>query len=130
MKYEVRYYSRSGNVKAIAEAVAQELEVEAVSVDQPQAMITQTTDVLFIGGALYAYGLDEHLKTYLNALDGSLIHKAVIFSSTWISRHSIELIRKALMDKGIETIEEAFYVRGKPSAEQLKQAKEFARKYR
>jgi len=130
MKYEVRYYSRSGNVKAIAEAVAQELEVEAVSVDQPQALITQTTDVLFIGGALYAYGLDEHLKTYLNALDGSLIHKAVIFSSTWISRHSIELIRKALMDKGIETIEEAFYVRGKPSAEQLKQAKEFARKYR
>ena len=129
MKYEVRYYSRSGNVKAIAEAIAQELEVEAVSVDQPQALITEAADVLFIGGALYAYGLDEHLKTYLNALDGSLIHKAVIFSSTWISRHSIELIRKALMDKGIETVEETFYVRGKPSAEQLKQAKEFARKY-
>lgn len=130
MKYEVRYYSRSGNVKAIAEAIAQELEVEAVSVDQQKALISETADVLFIGGALYAYGLDEHLKTYLNALDGSLIHKAVIFSSTWISRHSIELIRKALMDKGIETIEEAFYVRGKPSSEQLKQAKEFARKYR
>jgi len=130
MKYEVRYYSRSGNVKAIAEAIAQELEVEAVSVDQSQAMITETTDVLFIGGALYAYGLDEHLKKYLKELDGSLIHKAVIFSSTWISRHSIELIRKALMDKGIETIEETFYVRGKPSAEQLKQAKEFTRKYR
>ena len=52
-----------------AEAIARGAGVEAVSVDSPAAPIKEHVDVLFIGGALYAYGLDKHLKEYLKNLD-------------------------------------------------------------
>ncbi|MCR4855741.1 MAG: hypothetical protein K5908_06185 [Erysipelotrichaceae bacterium] len=125
MDISVRYYSRSGNTKAIAEAIADACGVKAVSVDSAEAVFSKA-DVLFIGGALYAYGLDENLNEYLDTLKKEDVKKAVIFSSTWISKHSIELIRKKLQKKGIEVAEESFYVRGKPSVKQLNEAKAFA----
>ena len=129
MKTAVRYYSRLGNTKAIAEAIASVAGVEAISVDKDNAKIYEETDVLFIGGALYAYGLDNHLNDYLNKLDGSLIKKAIIFSSTWISKHSIELIRNKLVEKGVDVSDDYFYVRGKPSESQLLEASRFGEKH-
>ena len=129
MNIEVRYYSRSGNCKAIAEAIGEAVKAQAISVDQENSKIDQNTDLLFVGGALYAYGLDDKLNAYLKTLDKQYIRKAVIFSSTWIFKHSIELIRKALKDKGIEVEDESFYVRGKPSASKLDEAKTFALKF-
>ncbi|MEE8808542.1 MAG: flavodoxin family protein [Lactimicrobium sp.] len=128
MNTAVRYYSRSGNTKLVAEAIANALHVKAVSVDTGEAQLKEKTDVLFVGGALYAYGLDKHLKNYLRNLDPSKVGKAVIFSTSWISRHSIDLIRKELSDKGIPTAEETFYVKNKANAEQLKEAADFALK--
>ena len=120
MSVAVRYYSRSGNTKAIAEAIAKAAGVHAVSVDAPMAGLEETADVLFIGGALYAYGIDENKDS---------ARKAVVFSSTWISRHSIDLIKKGLRESGIPVAEESFYVRGKPSDTKLKEAETFAKKY-
>ena len=37
MKTAVRYYSRSGNTKAVAEAIAEAAGVKAVPVDSPDA---------------------------------------------------------------------------------------------
>lgn len=126
MKAAVRYYSRSGNTKVVAEAIADALHVPAVSVDSADAPLKEKTDVLFVGGALYAYGLDRHLKEYLEALDPSMVGRAVIFSTSWISRHSIDLIRKALESKGIQTAEETFYVKNRANEQQLKDAASFA----
>lgn len=128
MQAAVRYYSRSGNTKLVAEAIAKALKVSAVSVDSPEAALTERADVLFVGGALYAYGLDQHLREYLSALDREKVGKAVIFSTSWISRHSIDLIRKALEEKGVPVAEETFYVKNRPNTEQLQEAADFARK--
>lgn len=62
--------------------IAKAAGVQTVSVDQAGATITETTNILFIGGALYAYGLDRHLKEYLKALDGSKVKEAAIFSTS------------------------------------------------
>ena len=56
MKVQVRYYSRSGNTKILAEAIAKGVNTKAISIDDSNALINDKTDVLFIGGALYAYG--------------------------------------------------------------------------
>lgn len=124
----VRYYSRSGNTRLVANAIADAIHVKAVSVDQSDAPLSEKADVLFIGGALYAYGLDKHLKTYLASLDPAKVGKAVIFSTSWISRHSIDLIRNALASKGIAVAPETFYVKNKANKEQLQKAREFALK--
>lgn len=129
MSVAIRYYSRSGNTKEVAEAIAKAAGVSAVSVDAGDAKLSQPVDVLFVGGALYAYGIDSHLKDYLKTLNKNDAKKAVVFSTSWISKHSIDLIKKGLEEAGITVVEESFYVKSKPSEEQLKEAADFARKY-
>ena len=125
----VRYYSRTGNTKAMADAIASAIGTEAVSVDKPEAAINEYVETLFIGGALYGYKLDENLSRFLERLDPDLIGKAVLFSTSWISKHSIELMVKILLEKGIEMDPGAFYVRNKPSRTQLIAIKEFAKEH-
>lgn len=128
-KVAVRYYSRSGNTKALADAIAKAAGVSAVSVDQPNAVLSEPVDVLFVGGALYAYGLDGHLKDYLSTLKKEDAGKAVIFSTSWISKHSIDLIRKSLVDAGIPVEDDVLYVKNRPNDAQLKEAAAFAEKF-
>lgn len=128
MNCAVRYYSRSGNTKALAEAIAKGAGVPALSTDAPGSQIKDQTDVLFVGGALYAYGLDRHLKEWIAGLDASKIGKAVVFSTSWISRHSLDLIRKGLEEKGIQVVPDTIYCKNMPSAQQLQEAEKTARK--
>lgn len=129
MNIAVRYYSRSGNTKAVAEAIAKAADVSALSVEQKNAAITEPADVLFIGGALYAYGIDYHLKEFLQALKKEDVKKAVVFSTSWLSKHAIDLIKSGLSEAGIPVADEFFYVRGKPGDGKLNDAAEFARKF-
>ena len=124
----VRYYSKSGNTKLLAEAIGKGAGVIPISVDEDSAKITEDIDVLFIGGALYAYGLDKCLNKFLYELDGSKVKKAVVFSTSWISKHSIDLIKNALKEKGIEVAEETCYAKNKPNEKQMAEAEAFAKK--
>ena len=128
MKTAVRYFSRSGNTKAVAEAIAQAAEVQAISVDAQEAVITEPVDVLFLGGALYKYGIDDHMKAYLETLDKEMIGKVAVFSTSWFSKHAIDLIKDGAAKKGIEVVSESLYVRGKPNDAQKVKAAEIAKK--
>lgn len=127
MKVAVRYFSRSGNTKLVADAIAKAAGVDAVSVDAANAALTEPVDLLFIGGALYAYGLDKHLTNYVRSLDGSKVGRAVVFSSAWLSRHALDLLRKELGARGIEVAKKDFFVKNKASQAQLDEAKAFAK---
>ncbi len=129
MRAAVRYFSRSGHTEALARAIAEGSGVEAVSVDKPEAVLEEQTDVLFIGGALYAYGLDRHMKDYLAAFPTGQARKAVLFSTSLLSRHALDILRQCLAEKGIPAELETFYVRGKPSAEDLQKASEFGKRF-
>lgn len=128
MNCAVRYYSRSGNTKLIADEIARSLDIKAVSVDDPASKLNKPVDVLFIGGALYAYGIDQHLKSYLKEIDAKNVKKAAVFSTSWISKHAIEVIKEELKQKGIQVADEVFYVRGKANDTQIKEAQQFAKK--
>lgn len=129
MSAAVRYYSRSGNTKLVAEAIAEAAGVKAVSVDAADAAIDSKVDVLFIGGALYAYGIDEHLKSYLSSISGENIGKAVVFSTSWLSKHALDVIKNALKEKGIPVEEDTFYAKSKTVSSQLPEAKAFAKRF-
>ena len=128
MKNAVRYYSRSGNTKMAAEAIARAIGTDAVSVDSASASLQEPVDVLFIGGALYAYGIDKHLKAYLGSLKKDQVKKAVVFSTSWISKHAIDLIKDELNRKGIPVEKETLYFKGKPGEKQLQDAANVARR--
>lgn len=124
MKTAVRYYSRSGNTQALAEAIARKAGVKAVSVDEKDAPIQETADLLFIGGGLYAYGLDRHLKEYIRTLDPEKVKKAAVFSTSWLSRHGLDLLKKELSEKGIAVAEEVIYAKNHPDDAAIARAAE------
>ena len=122
----VRYCSRGANTKALALAIAEALNVEAKSIEEK---VNEEVETLFLGGALYAYGIDKALTAYIEALDKNMIKKVVVFSTSWISKHAIALIKKGLKEKGIPYVDEFIYARGKPNQKELNNAKEIAKKY-
>ncbi len=129
MSKAVRYYSRSGNTKALAAAIANGANVTAVSVDEYGAEINEPVDTLFIGGGLYAYGIDKKLKAFISTLDGNKVKKAAVFSTSWLSRHALDLITKELQARGIEVVEESCYAKNMPGVNELIAAEEFGKRY-
>ena len=129
MKIAVRYYSRSGNTRRVAEAIAEAAGVTALSTDAQGAGITEAVDILFLGSALYAHGLDKHMKAYLAEIDGSKIGKAVLFSTSMFSKHAFDLMKKALEGKGVKVEAETFYSKSKAIDASIPLAKEFAAKF-
>mgnify|MGYP000883829815 CR=1 FL=1 len=129
MTIAVRYYSRSGKTKTVADTIAGATGVEAIPVDAPNAALANHVDVLFVGGALYAYGLDKHLSSYLGALDANMVGKAVLFSTSWLSKHALDLMRTALESKGIAVEDETLYLRSGAVDSAEAQVREFATRH-
>lgn len=74
MKIAVRYQSRGGNTKAVAEVIANSLGVKAEVVD---SAITEWVDVLFIGGGVYMGKMDESLYNFLSELNSENVGQIV-----------------------------------------------------
>ena len=127
MTYAVRYYSKSGNTRKVAEAIAEELGVKAISIENRDAPVTEETDVLFIGGAVYAYGIDKSLSNYINSLDNKLVKKIAAFSTAMISRHALTLIKRGAQARDIKTVSETLFVSSKDVDESGEVVREFVR---
>lgn len=65
MKYAVRYYTKTGNTKRLAEAMAKELGVEALPLTSP---ITEPVEILFLGNSYYAFTIDPEVRTFIASL--------------------------------------------------------------
>ena len=119
MKVAIRYYSRGGNVQAMAEAISRATGIEAISVDEEGAEITSHVDLLFIGAALYSFQLDPIVKKYLEELPEGLIDEAVCFGSSLLTRRPIYLMQERLKNKGIKLNKQAIWSRGRPNEDLL-----------
>lgn len=127
MKVAIRYFSRGGHVKAMAEALSRGTGVEALSVDDPDAQITKHVDLLFIGGALYNFQLDPTFKAYLDDLPEGLIDEAICFGSSLLTRRPIFLIQDYLKKRDIKINKQALWSRGKPNADLIGVIEYFAK---
>jgi flavodoxin len=130
-KVEVRYYSKTGNTSKLAEAIGNELGVKAESVEVP---IKGEVDILFLGSSVYGAGVDTKVKTFINSLD-SRVKTVVNFSTAAILPSTYGQIKKLLSEKGILLDDREFHCRGefkfmhkgRPNAQDIKNAGEFAR---
>lgn len=127
MKIAVRYYSRGGNVKMLAEALARGAGVEAVSIDEPNGPLTEPVDILFIGGALYNFFIDPKLKQYIADMpEGIVTDRVICFGSSFLTRRPIYLMQDYLRQKGFVVAPQAVYSRNKPRQLMLETAEVFA----
>jgi flavodoxin len=132
MKIAVRYHSRSGNTKKVAEAIAKAAGTEAADCGSP---VTEAVDLLFLGGAVYGGRVDETLKAFIAGLDPGKIKAAAIFGTSALAKEPDRKTEKLVKERGIPVLERGFRCRGafwfmnrgRPNEEDLKGAAEFAR---
>jgi flavodoxin len=131
MKVAVRYFSRSGNTKKLAEAIAKAAGVEAKDCGVP---LSDPVDVLFLGASVYGGAPDKQLSDFIAALDPQSVKCAALFGSSAIAKKPDQGTEKLLAQKNIPVSERRFFCRGsflflhrgRPNAEDLKQAADFA----
>ena len=127
-KVSVRYLSKLGNTRRIAEAIGEGLNVPAISIeDEPE--IKEYCDILFLGGAPYANIMDPALRKYAEGLDKDLIGKVILFTTSNWSRRTVLALRKILKDKGITIEKEYFYAHMLNIDGRIEAAKQFVGKF-
>ena len=133
MKIAVRYYTKTGNTKRLAEALAQEIGAEALSIDNP---VTEQVDILFLGNSYYAFTIDPEVRAFVQSLDKDKVGRIVNFGSAAMLNSTYKKI-KAVADKvGVPVDEREFHCKGefkgihkgRPNEEDLKAVREFAKK--
>ena len=132
MKIEIRYFTRTGNTKKLADAISEAVGVEAKTIDEPLA---EDVDVLFLGSSVYAAGADSKVKQFIQDIDVN-VGKVVNFSTAALIESTYGQIKKEVENKGFVMDSNEFHCRGsfkivhrgRPNDDDLRAAQEFAKR--
>ena len=133
MKIAVRYYTKTGNTKKLADAIAKEIGVEAQPIGVP---ITEPVDILFLGNSYYAFSIDPEVRDFVKGLDKNKVGKIVNFGSAAMLNSTYKKVKAEADRVGIPMDEREYHCKGefkgihkgKPDENDLKAAAAFARK--
>ena len=132
MKIAVRYYTKTGNTKRLAEAVAKAVNAEALPLESP---IDDPVDILFLGNSYYAFSIDPEVRKFIQSLDRSKVGRIVNFGSAAMLNSTYKKVKAEADKVGIPADEREFHCKGefkglhkgKPDADDLKAAAAFAK---
>ncbi|MBQ4505914.1 MAG: flavodoxin [Firmicutes bacterium] len=132
MNIAVRYYTKTGNTKRLAEAVAEAVGAEALLISAP---IEEPVDILFLGNSYYAFSIDPEVREFIRGLDSSKIGHIVNFGSAAMLNSTYNKVKAEADKLGIAMDEREFHCRGefkgihkgRPNAEDLAAAAQFAK---
>ncbi len=132
MKVAVRYYTKTGNTRRLAEAVAEAVGAKALPISTP---VTEPVDVLFLGNSYYAFSIDPEVRDFVRSLDKSKVGRIVNFGSAAMLNSTYKKVKAEADRVGIPMDEREFHCKGefkgihkgRPNEEDLQAAAEFAR---
>lgn len=133
MKAAVRYYTKTGNTKRLAEAVAKAVGVEALPISTP---VEDAVDILFLGNSYYAFSIDPEVRGFIKGLDKNKVGRIVNFGSAAMLNSTYKKVKAEADKVGVPMDEREFHCKGefkglhkgKPDEADLKAAAEFAGK--
>lgn len=132
MKIAVRYYTKTGNTRKLAEAVAEAVGAQALPLSAP---IEEPVDILFLGNSYYAFSIDPEVREFVRSLDPVKVGRIVNFGSAAMLNSTCKKVKAEADKAGIPMDEREFHCRGafkglhrgRPNAEDMKAAAAFAR---
>lgn len=132
MKIAVRYYTKTGNTKKLAEAVANAVGAEALPISVP---VAEPVDILFLGNSYYAFSIDPEVREFVKSLDKDKVGRIVNFGSAAMLNSTYKKVKAEADKVGIPMDAREFHCKGefkgihkgRPNADDLKAAAEFAR---
>ena len=133
MKIAVRYYTKTGNTKRLAEAVAEAVGAEALPLSTP---IGDPVDILFLGNSYYAFSIDPEVREFIRNLDKSKVGRIVNFGSAAMLNSTYKKVKAEADKVGIPMDEREFHCKGefkgvhkgRPNEEDLRAAEAFVKK--
>ena len=132
MNIAVRYYTKTGNTKRLAEAVANAVGVEALPISEP---VAEPVDILFLGNSYYAFSIDPEVREFVASLEKEKVGKIVNFGSAAMLNSTFKKVKAEADKVGIPMDEREFHCKGefkglhkgRPNEEDLSAAAEFAK---
>ena len=131
MNISVRYYTRSGNTKKLAVAIAEAVGTQAESVSTP---LETKADILFLGCSYYAFDVDEAVKDFI-LKNKEKIGKIVCFGTSAMLGSTKKQVMKVAEGVGVPVAEEEFHCygsfgpmhKGRPNEKDMEKAAAFAK---
>ena len=132
MKVAVRYYTKTGNTKKLAEAIASAVGAQALPLSAP---VDEPVDVLFLGNSYYAFSIDPEVRSFVRSLDRSKVGRIVNFGSAAMLNSTWKKVKAEAQQAGIAMDEREFHCKGefkglhkgRPNGDDLKAAADFAK---
>ena len=133
MKIAVRYYTKTGNTKRLAEAIGKAVGAEALPISTP---ISEPVGILFLGDSYYAFSIDPEVRSFIKGLDKNKVGKIVNFGSAAMLNSTWKKVKAEADKAGIPMDEREFHCKGefkgihkgKPDEADMKAAAQFAAK--
>ena len=109
MKIAIRYFTKTGNTEKLANAIAQELGVQARTLDCP---LEEGTDVLFLCNSVYWMGIDKSVIGYVKE-NASRIGTLVNVSSAGLIESTYQQMKQVAADAGVALSEKEYHCKGR-----------------
>jgi flavodoxin len=104
----IRYYSKTGNTKAVANYISEKLNIEAKEINSDD--YDNPCGLLFLGGAPYANIMSSKLREYAINLKKENVKAVALFTTSNWSRRTVRALKKILKEKDIKVYDEFLYV--------------------
>ena len=132
MRIDVRYYTKNGGTKKLADAIAQAVNTEAKGVDTP---LEKYADVVFLGASVYGGKPDPAVVKFI-ADNARNIGKIVVFGCACTGKSTYPAIKSAAAGMAVKTAEMFFQCKGqfwffnknRPNEQDCAAAADFAKK--
>ena len=132
MNIAVRYYTKTGNTKRLAEAVANAVGVEALPISE---LVAEPVDILFLGNSYYAFSIDPEVREFVASLEKEKVGKIVNFGSAAMLNSTFKKVKAEADKVGIPMDEREFHCKGefkglhkgRPNEDDLSAAAKFAK---
>ncbi|MCQ2798728.1 MAG: flavodoxin [Bacilli bacterium] len=131
MNIAIRYFSKGGNTKKMAEAVAEVVGTPAL---ETTANLEETADILFLGSSVYAGKYSKEVEEFLESNKDS-IKEIVCFGSSASGKSTQPQVKKWGEKNGVQVNDKFYSCRGhflfafkdRPNEEDLNSLKAFAK---
>lgn len=131
MKIQVRYYSKSGNTKKLAEEIGKEISSFVSDMTHP---LDEDLDLMFLGSSVYAGGFSSVIKQFLKE-NSKKIKSIIVFGSSATGKSNHTKITAFCKKLGITVDKEYFSCPGhfllmnkdRPNEEDFNKIKIFAK---
>jgi len=109
MRTAIRYFSKFGHSKQMAEAIQPLCGETPQTVDVP---LTEPVDLLFLGAGVMLGRVDGSVGTFIKTLQPNMVGSVVLFGSSAIIKSPVPQMQKMLEAQGVKVDSRSFSCRG------------------